>query len=69
MPWLNYTNLHDEDITAIVAYLRSLPPVKHTPPAPVPPGQKPLPKSPSIVFPPPPAWDAMNLPPPPAAGK
>ena len=69
MPWLNYAQLHDEDITAIVAYLRSLPPVKHTPPAPLPPGQKPTPKSPAMVFPPPPAWDAMNMPPPPAAGK
>lgn len=40
MPWLAYARLTDADLTAIVAYLRSLPPVRHKVPAHVPPGEK-----------------------------
>jgi len=54
MPWANFSTLTDEDVHAIVAYLRSIPPVSHKPPAPVPPGQK---AANMIIFPAPPAWD------------
>lgn len=37
MPWPNYTDMTDQDIEAIFAYLKSLPPVKNNVPAPVPP--------------------------------
>ena len=40
MPWPGYANLHMEDATAIAAYLKSLPPVKHKVPADVKRGQK-----------------------------
>jgi len=60
MPYMNFMNLTDEDAKAIVAYLRSIPAVKHEEPAPVPPGEKY--DGSAIVFPAPPAWD---VPPPP----
>jgi hypothetical protein len=62
MPWPDYARLTDEDAHAIAAYLKTLPAVKHVMPAVVPPGQKF--KGAMLVFPPPPAWDAKNLPPP-----
>ncbi len=37
MPWQNFTELADEDIEAIWAYLRSVAPVRNVVPAPVPP--------------------------------
>jgi hypothetical protein len=37
MPWFNYTNMKDEDVSAIYAYLKSIDPVSNTVPAPVPP--------------------------------
>ena len=37
MPWQNYRNMNDEDMRAVFAYLKSLPPVKNVVPAPVPP--------------------------------
>ncbi len=37
MPWPNYRNLHDEDIKAIFAYLKSTKPVSNRVPAPIPP--------------------------------
>jgi hypothetical protein len=40
MPWLVYSMLSDEDSRAIVAYLRSLPPVAHEVPREVTPGIK-----------------------------
>jgi len=62
MPWPNMTAMTDEDAGAIAAFLKSIPAVKHVNPPVTPPGQKdPLP---ALVFPPPPAWDGMNLPPP-----
>lgn len=63
MPWMSFTNLTDEDAHAIAAYLKSLKPVHHKVPAPVPPGKKAT--GALVVFPPPPAWDAQNLPKPP----
>jgi len=60
MPWMNFAHFTDEDAGAIAAYLKSLPPVVHRVPAPVPPGQKA--EGSLVVFPPPSAWDAMNLP-------
>lgn len=38
MPWYNLARLSDDDLQAIFAYLRTLPPVKNAVPAPVPPG-------------------------------
>jgi mono/diheme cytochrome c family protein len=64
MPWTSFANLTDEDAHAIAAYLKTLKPVHHKPPAPVPPGKKP--SGATVAFPPPPAWDAMNLPMPPS---
>lgn len=37
MPWFVYKNLTDEDLKAMFAYLKSLPPVKNIVPAPIPP--------------------------------
>lgn len=37
MPWFNYTDMKDEDLAAMFAYLKSIPPVKNVVPAPVPP--------------------------------
>jgi len=41
MPWQQYRRLKDEDLSAIFAYLKSLPPIKNVVP-------KPLPPSPNI---------------------
>ena len=40
MPWQGYAILSDEDVSAIVAYLRSLEPVRHEVPAEVRPGER-----------------------------
>ena len=37
MPWPNYANLTDEDLRAIFAYLRSIPPISNVVPEPTPP--------------------------------
>ena len=34
MPWQSYSNLNDEDLSAVFAYLKSLPPIKNVVPAP-----------------------------------
>jgi cytochrome c553 len=39
MPWQNYANISDADVSAIFAYLQSTKPVKNVVPAPVPPMQ------------------------------
>jgi mono/diheme cytochrome c family protein len=62
MPWPMYAHLSDEDAAALAAYLKSIPPVKHKAPAVIPPGQPAT--GPMLTFPPPPEWDARNLPPP-----
>ena len=41
MPWFNYKQASEEDLKAMWAYLRSLPPVKNQVPFPVPPNTKP----------------------------
>jgi mono/diheme cytochrome c family protein len=40
MPWQSYARLNGDDIDAIVAYLRSIPPIRNEVPAEVPPGKK-----------------------------
>jgi mono/diheme cytochrome c family protein len=40
MPYGNFAALTDHDARAIVAYLRSLPPVRHAVPGPIKPGEK-----------------------------
>jgi len=37
MPWQNWVNMKDEDVKAIYAYLKSIPPVKNIVPPPIPP--------------------------------
>ena len=37
MPWFNYGKMAEEDLQAIFAYLRSIPPVKNRVPEPLPP--------------------------------
>lgn len=39
MPWFNYTQLKDEDVSAIFAYLKSIKPVVNVVPQPIPPNQ------------------------------
>lgn len=41
MPWQNLSKLTDEDLRAVFAYLRSIPPVRNQVPEPLPPGGKP----------------------------
>jgi mono/diheme cytochrome c family protein len=56
MPWPSFSQLTDQEAYAIAAYLKSIPPVKHAKVATLPPGARPA--SPTLTFPPPPAWDA-----------
>lgn len=60
MPWMNTSQMTDDDLKAMVAYLRSLPPVSHQVPAPIPPDK--IMGVPAVVFPPPPAWDVPKAP-------
>lgn len=60
MPWPAYSRMSDDDARALAAFIKSLPPVKHVPPSVLPPGAQV--SGPVLVFPPPPAWDAQNLP-------
>jgi len=39
MPWFNFTELKDEDVSAIFAYLKSIKPVRNVVPQPIPPDQ------------------------------
>ena len=39
MPWFNFTNLEENDLKAIFAYLKSTKPVSNVVPAPIPPDQ------------------------------
>ena len=66
MPWMNYTDILDQDdAMAIAAYLKSLPPIKHKNLDRIPPGQK---QTGAVInFPPPPAWDVPAPPKPMAA--
>jgi mono/diheme cytochrome c family protein len=67
MPWMNFAHLSDDDAMAIAAYLKSLPPIHHVNLERIPPGGKLTGNN--ITFPAPPAYDARNLPPPPAGTK
>jgi len=60
MPWPEFAGMSAEDLRAVAVYLKSIPPVKHKVPDIVPPTQKAT--GSILVFPPPPAWDAQNLP-------
>ncbi len=56
MPWPDFAGLTDPDMKALIAYLRSVPPVKHKVPDAIAPGQA---YSGAVLeLPPPPAWDA-----------
>jgi hypothetical protein len=37
MPWIGYQELNDEEISAIFSYLKSIPPIENSVPAPIPP--------------------------------
>jgi mono/diheme cytochrome c family protein len=67
MPWPAYSHMSDDDAHALVAYLKSLPPVHHKAPDRIPPGTKT--NVARLIFPAPPAWDAQNLPKPSAPAK
>jgi len=56
MPWPEIARLTPEDMAALIAYLRSVPPIQHMVPMAVPPNSKA--HGPTIKVPPPPAWDA-----------
>ena len=51
MPWISYAHITDDDATALVAYLRSLKPVKHKVPGPFAAGDKPTAPYHSVVAP------------------
>ena len=61
MPWPDFAHFTDDDAAAIAAYLKGIPSVDHKVPDRIPPGAKLT--GAALVFPPPPAWDAQNLPP------
>jgi len=58
MPWPNMARLTDREMGALVAYLKSLPPVKHAKLPSLPPGVTPT--GATVVFSPPGAWDAAK---------
>ena len=66
MPWPNTSQWTDEDLHAVAAYLKSLPPVKHEVPKALPPDGKY--SGPVIPFPAPGPWDAPATAPDAAAG-
>ena len=41
MPWNDFAKMTDQDLRAVFAYLRSLPPINNQVPAPIPPGAQP----------------------------
>ena len=61
MPWPIYANLTADDAASVAAFLKTIPPVKHTAPDIVPPNGKYT--GAAFVLPPPPAWDAPKTPP------
>ncbi|HEY6572924.1 MAG TPA: cytochrome c [Candidatus Eisenbacteria bacterium] len=60
MPWPMYSHLSDEDAFALAAFLKSIPAVSHKAPDHIMPGAAVT--ASRVTFPPPPAWDAQNLP-------
>ncbi len=61
MPWPGTAQMTDREMSALTAYLKSLPPVKHRRPANLPPGVTPT-SGPTVVFSAPGAWDAPAAP-------
>jgi mono/diheme cytochrome c family protein len=55
MPWPDFARLSPEDMAAVIAYLRSIPAVKHKNLGPIPPGH--VATGSIINMPPPSAWD------------
>jgi hypothetical protein len=60
MPWPMYAHFSDLEAYSLALYLKSIPAVSHAMPPAVPPGQPAT--RPALAFPPPPEWDAANLP-------
>jgi len=60
MPWPSFAHLTPGDAAAVVAYLRSIPPVRHEVPSKVAPGAKAT--GSVVVIPPAPAWDKPQKP-------
>ncbi len=60
MPWPMYSHMSDEDAYALAAFLKSIPAVNHKSPNHIAPGA-PVTAA-RATFPPPPAWDGLNLP-------
>lgn len=58
MPWPNYAQMSDADAYAIAAFLKSLPPIAHTPPSISPPDTPS--QGAALVLPPAPAWDVRQ---------
>ena len=56
MPWPNFANMTPDDMASLIAYLKSIPPVKHKVPDRVPPNV--TASTPTIPIPPPGPWDA-----------
>lgn len=56
MSWPNSSRLTPDDMGSLIAYLKSLPPIKHKVPEDVPPNG--MAHGPTIDLPAPPAWDA-----------
>src|SRR5262245_40326847 len=59
MPWPFYSQMTDEDLHALAAYLKSIPAVKHKAPDIIPPSGKVT--GPVFIVPPPGSWDGQNL--------
>jgi mono/diheme cytochrome c family protein len=56
MPWPSFSRLTPDEMSSLIAYLKSLPPVKHKVPADVPPNG--MAHGPTLDIPAPGAWDA-----------
>jgi mono/diheme cytochrome c family protein len=56
MPWPNFASLTADDMASLIAYLKSIPPVRHQVPARVPPNG--VASTPVVPIPGPGAWDA-----------
>ena len=56
MPWPSYSRLTPDDMGSLIAYLKSLPPIKHKVPANLPPNG--MAHGPTLDLPAPSAWDA-----------
>jgi mono/diheme cytochrome c family protein len=56
MPWTEVATLTPEDMSSLIAYLKSLPPIHHKVPDRVPPNG--MATTPTVDIPAPPAWDA-----------